>query len=163
MKGDRERFLRAGMDDYVSKPVENHDLYEVIRRVMTGKTKKEKPAEKTEDAGGGSFDLESLKARYEGHEELFKNMVSMFLQQAPEELDKLQRALDHSDLAGAAKASHGLVGMCSVFGKTKLIEYGSELEETAHNNDAENAVALFQKLREEMSSVLAVLSREVER
>jgi CheY-like chemotaxis protein len=36
MKGDRERFLNAGVDDYVSKPVENQELYEVVKRVTRG-------------------------------------------------------------------------------------------------------------------------------
>ncbi|MBT3256527.1 MAG: response regulator [Deltaproteobacteria bacterium] len=35
MKGDRERFLAAGMDDYIAKPIKRHALEEVIERVMT--------------------------------------------------------------------------------------------------------------------------------
>ncbi len=34
MKGDRERFLAAGMDDYVTKPVRPHELLEVVRRMV---------------------------------------------------------------------------------------------------------------------------------
>jgi len=34
MKGDRERFLAAGMDDYISKPIKRKSLEEVIERVM---------------------------------------------------------------------------------------------------------------------------------
>ena len=34
MKGDRERFLAAGMDDYIAKPVKRKALEEVIERVM---------------------------------------------------------------------------------------------------------------------------------
>jgi protein-histidine pros-kinase len=34
MKGDREHFLKAGMDDYISKPVQKHELTEAIERVV---------------------------------------------------------------------------------------------------------------------------------
>jgi CheY-like chemotaxis protein len=34
MKGDRERFLAAGMDDYIAKPIKRADLAEVIARCM---------------------------------------------------------------------------------------------------------------------------------
>lgn len=36
MKGDRERFLKAGMDGYVSKPINSHRLYETIRQLAPG-------------------------------------------------------------------------------------------------------------------------------
>jgi len=35
MKGDRERFLSAGMDDYLSKPVAVEDLYAALSRAVT--------------------------------------------------------------------------------------------------------------------------------
>jgi len=38
MAGDKEKFLAAGMDDYVSKPVEMKDLLEAIRRATTKRT-----------------------------------------------------------------------------------------------------------------------------
>jgi CheY-like chemotaxis protein len=36
MKGDRERFLAAGMDDYIAKPIKRADLAAVIARCMKG-------------------------------------------------------------------------------------------------------------------------------
>jgi len=36
MKGDRERFLAAGMDDYIAKPIKRADLAAVIERCMKG-------------------------------------------------------------------------------------------------------------------------------
>ena len=38
MKGDRERFLEAGMDDYVSKPLRSQDVLAAVRRQTEGKT-----------------------------------------------------------------------------------------------------------------------------
>jgi two-component system sensor histidine kinase/response regulator len=37
MKGDRERCLRAGMDDYISKPLNSKQLMETIDQVMNGR------------------------------------------------------------------------------------------------------------------------------
>lgn len=39
MKGDRERFLAAGLDDYVSKPVDVEELFTVMRRVLRERTR----------------------------------------------------------------------------------------------------------------------------
>jgi CheY-like chemotaxis protein len=34
MSGDREKFLAAGMDDYVAKPVSSRELLDVLHRVL---------------------------------------------------------------------------------------------------------------------------------
>jgi CheY-like chemotaxis protein len=36
MKGDRERCLAAGMDDYLAKPIQPRELYKLIERVAAG-------------------------------------------------------------------------------------------------------------------------------
>jgi two-component system sensor histidine kinase/response regulator len=41
MKGDRERCLRAGMDDYISKPLNSKQLMETLDRVMNGRVQSE--------------------------------------------------------------------------------------------------------------------------
>ena len=45
MKGDRERCLEAGMDGYVSKPIQSHDLYEAIGRITAVGPATEAPAD----------------------------------------------------------------------------------------------------------------------
>jgi two-component system CheB/CheR fusion protein len=44
MKGDREKFLASGIDDYISKPVDFHELFATITRVISSKRDHHKPA-----------------------------------------------------------------------------------------------------------------------
>ncbi|MGD8513944.1 MAG: response regulator, partial [Deltaproteobacteria bacterium] len=38
MKGDRERCIEAGMDDYVSKPIQPQRLFEVMKTFLPAET-----------------------------------------------------------------------------------------------------------------------------
>src|SRR5687768_15995771 len=84
MAGDKERFLESGMDEYVSKPISQERLREVVRslgrpsRADPGNGSKVEPPAATTGEGGLSLDRAALMARVESDTELLSTLVGVF-------------------------------------------------------------------------------------
>ncbi|HEX6962824.1 MAG TPA: response regulator, partial [Lacipirellula sp.] len=139
MKGDRERCLAAGMDDYVSKPIDPSVLLQVISRWSrpvaehADELPGEPPAEergqvqrsdhatiesRTTDASVGNsgavvLDAEALHRRVEGDMDLLNEMIALCLETLPALMGEIQTAVRLGDPGGVARAAHTLKGMLS--------------------------------------------------
>jgi PAS domain S-box-containing protein len=127
MKGDRERCLQAGMDDYVSKPVQPRELHEAIARVA-GDRRAGRPA-----AGprreGKSFDRAGLLARLDGDGALLRQMVRLFLKAYPPLVAEVRAAIRAGDAARLYEAAHKLRGSVGNFGAAACVTAAQRLEE----------------------------------
>jgi signal transduction histidine kinase/DNA-binding response OmpR family regulator len=97
MTGDRERCLAAGMNDYVSKPVNPAGLIATIQRFLETAPPVRALPESEEPLAVQSIDR-TLAARLTDNDaNLFEGMLLLFLQMAPERLEKIQSAVNHND------------------------------------------------------------------
>jgi signal transduction histidine kinase/DNA-binding response OmpR family regulator len=97
MTGDRERCLAAGMNDYVSKPVNPVGLIACIQRFLETAPPARRLPEPEETLAVQSIDR-TLAARLTDNDvNLFEGMLLLFLQMAPERLQKIQSAISQND------------------------------------------------------------------
>jgi CheY-like chemotaxis protein/HPt (histidine-containing phosphotransfer) domain-containing protein len=129
MAGDREKYLAAGFNDYVSKPiVEEEILLEAIRRHLpeepaaTVATKT--PVQPLEEAA-----LDRLRRL--GGDEFVGNMIALFLDYAQTKLADAQRASLAGDYAEVAKAVHAIKSSAGNVGANRVQEIAALLEEAA--------------------------------
>jgi PAS domain S-box-containing protein len=102
MPTDRDRCLRGGMNDYLSKPVDLKRLSDVIARWL--------PAAGATEPGKAVFDGEALLQRLMGDHQLAGIALSGFLQDVPAQLEALRKRLDVADAAGTRSQAHALKG-----------------------------------------------------
>ncbi len=117
MIGDRQRCLSSGMDGYVAKPVSLAALMEEIERVAL-------PSHKQEP----SFDKAELRERVQGNDELMIDLVRLFLEDAPRQLDGIREALNSGDPARLEIAAHSLKGSAASLGAKVLALVAKKLE-----------------------------------
>ena len=156
MKGDRERCLDAGMDDYVPKPINQGELRKAIDRQLSEMPKsKPEPDEavSTEDQPMDNdidhkafFNHAELSERLGGDEEVVEEVVEFFLQEIPLQMDELRKALDECDFYQMQDLAHGMKGSCLNVAAGSMGKAALEIETLIKENELDKVPEATEKL-----------------
>ena len=159
MSGDRERCLAAGMDEYVTKPIQPRELLEAIGRF----TKAPVSAEAIESIGiveskPASFTVTCFRTRCHGNHSLARQVAGLFAEQTPRLLIEMRSALEENQSHVLERAAHTLKGSLGQIGATQAAELAFELEKAGRAGDLSDAAALLNRLEQKTTEVTAVLN-----
>jgi len=161
IKGDRERCLSAGMDDYVSKPIQRDELTTVLARYI-------RPVTRTESRVGvppahgdvaEMFDRVSLLQRLGGDEEFLEEVLDVFMEDVPEQIKLLKSALANADATGLRKQAHSLKGASGNTGMRRMADTALAIESAARDGRLGDAPALVEAVEEEFGRLRQALGR----
>jgi HPt (histidine-containing phosphotransfer) domain-containing protein len=129
MRGDRERCLEAGMNDYLSKPIEPEQLRGTIEACLAGETR---PLAVLAQASSQEiFDREDFRRRLDGDEELMQELLDLFLADTPGRLEDLAEAMGQDDWELLHRLAHTLKGSAANLGARQLSGVAAALEALA--------------------------------
>ncbi len=155
LAGDRERFLAAGMDVYLSKPLDAKKLYAAIEQFFP-------PAGKERDVlrrpASGVLDYDSALKRLDNDKELLEEGFDAFLSSAPEQGIRLRNALLVHDFQLVGREAHSIKGAAAMIGAKGLRETSLHLEIAAGERNADKCLLLAPKFEKDLSAVLEWLS-----
>jgi CheY-like chemotaxis protein/HPt (histidine-containing phosphotransfer) domain-containing protein len=162
MMGDRERCLKAGMDGYISKPINRQQLEETIRNLLClqGDIRSDIAFKAEEPVAAGSehsLNAAQILDRLGGDEKLFQEVVEIFLEEGPRQITSLRRAIAERDAAGLESAAHNLRGELGYLGISRVSQKARELEEMGRSNDLQHSAETLAVLESEISEVLISL------
>jgi len=159
LKGDRERCIEAGMDDYVSKPIQPDKLLEAIERHISASTPgKPKATDSTASDEKDVFDRAELLERVGGDEELCVELLDTFVQDIPARLEELKQALADNDSTLLRQQAHAIKGASANIGAHALREVSFEVEKAGKDRKMDRALPLVEKLERELEKFRSMVS-----
>jgi PAS domain S-box-containing protein len=159
MKGDREKCLEAGMNDYVAKPVQPRELAAAITRCLS-----KSPDFKKKDNGGtlempeALFEPNVLLDRLGGDQELYEQIIHVFLRDAPEQIRLLQDAVSQGDARRVERQAHTLKGASGNVGAAGLEKATLKVEGAGQRGDLDEASRLLQYVQKEFHALERLLT-----
>jgi two-component system, sensor histidine kinase and response regulator len=158
LPSDRQRCLAAGMDDFLAKPIDVSSLISHVEQTNA-------ESDSTANSGGDGpttvplFNQLRALDRLGGDEQLFVELVRLFLQDAPLLLTKIRAALNSQDTEAAALNAHNLRGMAATFDALRTVEAAKQVERLAHAGDFASLPAATETLAEELAAIIDCLSQ----
>ena len=160
MKGDREKCLTAGMDDFIPKPIIEKDLFEVLGRWISieghkilepvadlarpGIVDKNKGAPGTRESVEG-YDLGPILDKFENDKAFFHELAEIYITDTPQSIKQLRHSLKHNDAATVEREVHKLKGSSGNFGVRGLYNLFVQLQELVKQNKLGEAAEVLSK------------------
>ncbi len=124
LQGDSQRCLEAGMDDYISKPLDTKRMVQVMRKWALDHGNLVPASTNVETIHISSadeiLDIKSALPRFSNDFEFFKSLLDEFLDTLPGRVDELRKLYQERNLKLLADQSHNLKGVAANFGVMKI-------------------------------------------
>jgi CheY-like chemotaxis protein len=166
-KGDRDRCLAAGMDGYLSKPINAHEVIGLVESLTCGTVPVTQPAVVTPSAAETSpqtatvvFNRDEAISRCCGAPEILQEMIGCFLCEVDGLFPQMRTALERGDLAEVGRLGHRMKGTVVYLGAEPAEEAARGVERFCKSSggtpsEAEDAI---NRLEQECIALKAALS-----
>ena len=138
LAGEREKCLAVGMNEYISKPFKREQLMGVLGMLLNAKGTTKKRKTKKAASGYQHISLTELERNTLGNKEVMEELVTIFLEDAPRELQRLQNAVAEKDydllrqIGHSLKSSYEMLGAKAAFRLLREIEHWAADKEPIH-------------------------------
>jgi two-component system sensor histidine kinase/response regulator len=153
MDRDRDLCLAAGMDGYLSKPINPRMLFAVVERDDDGGRVPPAVVEAV------TFDEDALRHRLSGNDRLMTDVIRLFLEDLPARLAEIHAAVIGKNAGALRAAAHALKGAAGNLSAGGLFEAAQVLERVAAESHMDAAEGAWRRLSVEATNVIDVLRR----
>jgi PAS domain S-box-containing protein len=163
MQGDRERFLAAGMTDYVSKPVSPQALARILARWLSRQSPTPVNDAKPEPVTRRGADLaifnpSVLAQNLLGDAEMIREILQSFLDEAPGYGERLRASVTEGDLTTIHQQAHALKGVTASIGGERVRCLAERMEEATRQGRPLPTQAALDELLAQLDQLTAAIT-----
>ncbi len=125
MEGELQKCISFGMNDYISKPFKEEELYQVIRKYLG----KERGVAGEKPVPAGKLDLSDLYAMAKGNKGFIREMAEIFVAQNPGDIEELEKGITLGDYESISSVAHRMKTSVGFMGLKDLMKPLHEIEE----------------------------------
>ncbi|HEX5755116.1 MAG TPA: response regulator [Arenimonas sp.] len=156
LDSDRERFLAAGMDDFLPKPIDEPALLRVLSRWLQTVASETRDAREPALPAGvrlnlPGIDVEAALARVNGKWPLLLRLLETFRSRHQDAAERARALLDQGDSAAVAALAHTLKGAAATLGASHVEATAKALEQAVRANA--DAQAPLQQLQQALAAL----------
>ncbi len=158
MKGDKEKCLAAGMDDYVSKPVEPQKLRNMFSnlqtKIMVQNLSQKDMMPRTDNIVDETptlepIDFKNALKRANNNKAFLQKMIHHMLTDIEERCDEMTAYLNSDDFEELTIRAHGLKGSAATLCLDAIAKTSLRLEQSARKNDHPGSLRRIEELKDE--------------
>ena len=167
MKGDREKCIAAGMDDYTTKPINPEELLEKIEKwtrveqnAPSAGVEVEKECMQPETKEEMQpLDFEKALERAMGDKDFLKMLLGGFIQELPDQIESLKVAVADTDTVALTEQAHKLKGSAANLSANGVSSAAKSLEEIGRSQNMDNANQILEVLINEGKRLTEYIER----
>ncbi len=176
MAGDREECLAAGMDDYVSKPVELEQIVEVLKRWARSRVESDQSGSSAHDAAAANpiaeprpqskppaVDAEAIVRLRElaggDPQKFLEDLLGTYITDTTKRLQALEKNSSDGNAPELMRAAHAIKGSSLTVGANLLADYCQQLEEIAKTGVLAGTTKMVAHIEQEFERVKAELNK----
>lgn len=148
LMGDKEKCLRAGMNDYLSKPVNHQKLTATIDKWLKIDSANLPPIDEEKKITLQIVDFEHFENISLNNEDFQQDLAATYISDTLKRINKLEGFIGSGDLVKAAAEAHTIKGASYSTGALQMGETALNIELALKKNEPANAVDLIPKLRD---------------
>jgi CheY-like chemotaxis protein len=166
LKGDKKKCLKAGMDDYISKPVTVDILNDKIERMLNQGNENSASRDAAEPPSAeGAIDPrvlgELLKLQDETDSDIVGELTAIFLDDSPKRVSAISSAIENNDPEALEHNAHALKGSCTIIGAIGMKNIAYELEKIGQASRLDEAQGVLNRLEDEFVLVKEALEKKI--
>jgi len=185
LKGDREKCLQAGMNDYLTKPINPNELEDKLRLWLpknqqdhhvkdspelpinektesTSKTNMNKQEDNQSDDSEPVWDRASLFERVRQNEALANKLIQLMLDELPKLLSELRENINHGDLDAIVATAHRIKGSSGNLSAIRVAKLAASIEMEARQGGIDSVRELAVEFEQQVNILIEQLRKQIE-
>jgi len=151
LRGDREKCLAAGMDDYLSKPIIERELETALKKWAPVRNPK------------APVDLQRLRDVCGDAPGAMRTVADLYLEQGAELLPAMEMAIRNNDAKHVRSIAHRLRGASLSCGSNSIVPFLNELEELGNSGNLATASVIYKKASSEFAEIRSFLENNLQK